>query len=214
MDIRLSDNKEKVIVSGLPDMGGKDIVIPSAMWPLIGKTSIILNHNNTIPCEDEGIRSIFDELQFTVGACYHNAFILCEALRNAGYKADTYAGWIFVGDTIPAHHCVVILNENTVLDPTVIDYRKMALDKLDKREAVVDFLKSMKDKPKSSYTTFGQVLPGMMYFVSKCEARAAHRTRAKLEKAYPNHPAFGRLMKGKNQTPMQEMIANAGLSTF
>lgn len=214
MDIRLSDNKEKVIVSGLPDMGGKDIVIPSAMWPLNGKTSIILNHNNTIPCEDEGIRSIFDELQFTVGACYHNAFILCEALQNAGYKANTYAGWIFVGDTIPAHHCVVILNENTVLDPTVIDYRKMALDKLDKREAVVDFLKSMKDKPKSSYTTFGQVLPGMMYFVSKCEARAAHRTRAKLEKAYPNHPAFGRLMKGKNQTPTQKMIADAGLSTF
>lgn len=214
MDIRLSDNKEKVIVSGLPDMGGKDIVIPSAMWPLNGKTSIILNHNNTIPCEDEGIRSIFDELQFTVGACYHNAFILCEALRNAGYKADTYAGWIFVGDMIPAHHCVVILNENTVLDPTVIDYRKMALDKLGKREAVVDFLKSMKDKPKSSYTTFGQVLPGMMYFVSKCEARAAHRTRAKLEKAYPNHPAFGRLIKGKNQTPTQKMIADAGLSTF
>lgn len=214
MDIRLSDSKEKVIVSGLPDMGGKDIVIPSAMWPLNGKTSIILNHDNTVPCEDKGIRSIFDELQFSVGACYHNAFTLCEALRNAGYKADTYAGWIFVGDTIPAHHCVVILNENTVLDPTVIDYRKMALDKLDKREAVVDFLKSMKDKPKSSYTTFGQVLPGMMYFVSKCEARAAHRTRAKLEKAYPNHPAFGRFMKGKNQTPMQEMIANAGLSTF
>ena len=90
----------------------------------------------------------------------------------------------------------------------------MALDKLDKREAVVDFLKSMKDKPKSSYTTFGQVLPGMMYFVSKCEARAAHRTRAKLEKAYPNHPAFGRFMKGKNQTPTQKMIADAGLSTF
>ena len=214
MDIRLSDNKEKVIVSGLPDMGGKDIVIPSAMWPLNGKTSIILNHDNTVPCEDEGIRSIFDEMQFTVGACYHNAFILCEALQNAGYKADTYAGWIFVGDTIPAHHCVVILNENTVLDPTVIDYRKMAPDKLDKREAVVDFLKSMKDKPKSSYTTFGQVLPGMMYFVSKCEARAAHRTRAKLEKAYPNHPAFGRFMKGKNQTPTQKMIADAGLSTF
>ena len=214
MDIRLSDSKEKVIVSGLPDMGGKDIVIPSAMWPLNGKTSIILNHDNTVPCEDEGIRSIFDGLQFSVGACYHNAFTLCEALRNASYKADTYAGWIFVGDTIPAHHCVVILNENTVLDPTVIDYRKMALDKLDKREAVVDFLKSMQDKPKSSYTTFGQVLPGMMYFVSKCEARAAHRTRAKLEKAYPNHPAFGRFMKGKNQTPMQEMIANAGLSTF
>ena len=214
MDIRLSDNKEKIIVSGLPDMGGKDIVIPSAMWPLNGKTSIILNNDNTVPCEDEGIRSIFDELQFSVGACYNNAFTLCEALRNAGYKADTYAGWIFVGDTIPAHHCVVILNENTVLDPTVIDYRKMALDKLDKREAVVDFLKSMQDKPKSSYTTFGQVLPGMMYFVSKCEARAAHRTRAKLEKAYPNHPAFGRFMKGKNQTPMQEMIANAGLSTF
>lgn len=214
MDIRLSDNKEKVIVSGLPDMGGKDIVIPSAMWPLNGKTSIILNHDNTVPCEDEGIRSIFDEMQFTVGACYHNAFILCEALRNAGYKADTYAGWIFVGDTIPAHHCVVILNENTVLDPTVIDYRKMTPDKSDKREAVVDFLKSMKDKPKSSYTTFGQVLPGMMYFVSKCEARAAHRTRAKLEKAYPNHPAFGRFMKGKNQTPTQKMIADAGLSTF
>ncbi len=214
MDIRLSDNKEKIIVSGLPDMGGKDIVIPSAMWPLNGKTSIILNNDNTVPCEDEGIRSIFDELQFSVGACYNNAFTLCEALRNAGYKADTYAGWIFVGDTIPAHHCVVILNENTVLDPTVIDYRKIALDKLDKREAVVDFLKSMKDKPKSSYTTFGQVLPGMMYFVSKCEARAAHRTRAKLEKAYPNHPAFGRLMKGKNQTPTQKMIADAGLSTF
>lgn len=87
-------------------------------------------------------------------------------------------------------------------------------DKLDKREAVVDFLKSMQDKPKSSYTTFGQVLPGMMYFVSKCEARAAHRTRAKLEKAYQNHPAFGRFMKGKSQTPIQEMIANAGLSNF
>lgn len=86
--------------------------------------------------------------------------------------------------------------------------------KLDKREAVVDFLKSMQDKPKSSYTTFGQVLPGMMYFVSKCEARAAHRTRAKLEKAYQNHPAFGRFMKGKSQTPIQEMIANAGLSNF
>lgn len=94
------------------------------------------------------------------------------------------------------------------------DFAPCGVRKLDKREAVVDFLKSMQDKPKSSYTTFGQVLPGMMYFVSKCEARAAHRTRAKLEKAYQNHPAFGRFMKGKSQTPIQEMIANAGLSNF
>ena len=79
-------DKEKVIVSDLPDMGGKDIIIPSAMWPLNGKTGIVLSHDNTVPCKDDGIRSVFDGMQFTVGGCYHNAFILREALRNAGYQ--------------------------------------------------------------------------------------------------------------------------------
>ena len=98
-----------------------------------------------------------------------------------------------MGDTIPAHHCVVILNEDTVLDPTVIDYRKMALDKLDKREAVVDFLKSMQDKPKSSYTTFGQVLPGMMYFVSKCSTS----DQSEAGKSIPEPPGVWPIYEGK-----------------
>lgn len=124
-------------------------------------------------------------------------FILREALRNAGYQADTYAGWLFVGDTIPAHHCVVILNEDTVLDPTVIDYRKMALDKLDKREAVVDFLKSMQDKPKSSYTTFGQVLPWNDVLRIQMRSSCSTSDQSEAGKSIPEPPGVWPIYEGK-----------------
>ena len=165
-------------------MGGKDIIIPSAMWPLNGKTGIVLSHDNTVPCKDDGIRSVFDGMQFTVGGCYHNAFILREALRNAGYQADTYAGWLFVGDTIPAHHCVVILNEDTVLDPTVIDYRKMALDKLDKREAVVDFLKSIENAALEEVLNRISERDRYIFFSRALHGRSFHELALELDLGY------------------------------
>lgn len=194
-------------------MGGKDIIIPSAMWPLNGKTGIVLSHDNTVPCKDDGIRSVFDGMQFTVGGCYHNAFILREALRNAGYQADTYAGWLFVGDTIPAHHCVVILNEDTVLDPTVIDYRKMALDKLDKRSCCgLPQVHAGQAQKQLHHFRAGLARNDVLRIQMRSSCSTSDQSEA--GKSIPEPPGVWPIYEGKSQTPIQEMIANAGISNF
>ena len=67
---------------------GTRIKIPSAMWPLKGKKDYCFFSENTIPCEDETIRSIYDSIEFRTGKCYANAEKLQQQLADAGYPAS------------------------------------------------------------------------------------------------------------------------------
>ena len=53
---------------------GTRIKIPSAMWPLKGKRYYCFFSENTIPCEDETIRSIYDSIEFRTGKCSPGQF--------------------------------------------------------------------------------------------------------------------------------------------
>ena len=104
---------------------GTRIKIPSAMWPLKGKMDYCFFSENTIPCEDETIRSIYDSIEFRTGKCYANAEKLRQQLTDAGYPAKFFCGWLFVGSVlIPAHHAVVVIeNQNgfMLFDPTALN---------------------------------------------------------------------------------------------
>lgn len=76
---------------------GTRIKIPSALWPLKGKRDYCFFSENTIPCEDETIRSIYDSIEFKTGKCYANAEKLRQQLTDAGYPAKFFCGWLFVG---------------------------------------------------------------------------------------------------------------------
>lgn len=94
----------------------KSIIIPTAYYPLNGSYEVF-THKNTVQTKDESVLKIFDSVKYHIGHCYSNAEELALRLREKGYDARTYVGWLFTSATdFPIHHCWVILNKNTVLD--------------------------------------------------------------------------------------------------
>ena len=210
-------NLSKVFVSFGQD---NTIKIPSAMWPLKGKRSYFLNAENTELCTDERIRAVFDAVAFETGKCYRNAENLRAALSEAGYPAEFCCGWLFIGKTVPVHHAVVIIRGDSrhgtmVFDLSNIDYTEaetamQTMPTEECRKWFVDWIASLQDKPKSSYATFGQALPNAAYVVAECSYEDAIKIRAKLEKAYPKHPALGGFC-ADTKTPIQQALQQKGV---
>ena len=195
---------------------GNTVKVPSAMWPLKGKHSYFLNAENTELCTDERIQAIFDTVAFETGKCYRNAERLRAALSEAGYPAEFCCGWLFIGETVPVHHAVVVIPGDDggrgmmVFDLSSIDYTKaetamqtMSIE--DCRKWLVDWIAALQGKPRSSYTTFGQGLPNSAYIVAECSYEDAIKIRTKLEKAYPKHPALGWFC-ADTKTPIQRAL--------
>lgn len=189
----------------------KPIKIPSAMYPMPKREPVSFLRDNTVPCDDERVRAIFDSLPFRIGRCYDNAKILYDALTQAGIEGvDTYAGWIFIGDNQPAYHCFVVVNGNELLDPTAINYcafpaPPVGISEEDKRRMFVEYVKNEQRKTKSESSIFGQVFLGHWYFAARCAPAEAKKTFEKLRKAYPKHPAI-LPTNTENRTPIQEKL--------
>lgn len=193
----------------------KTIRMPSAMWPVEGLDSTVFTPDNTEPCTDKAIAAIFDKLPFRLGRCYDNAKMLADALAEAGIPAKTYAGWLLFSNTVPTHHAVLVVNGNQLLDPSTRDYTSLPqlspdATETETRAAFVDWVAAMEKKPHSETAAFGKVHPGHIYCVAELAPEKAMALRAKLERAYPKHPALFRRGK-KDVTPIQEALQKRGI---
>ena len=129
----------------------------------------------------------------SIGKCYYNAQDLVNALIVGGIESrriKSYVGWLFIGDTIPVHHCFVMLDDKHVLDYGPLkqfenfDKYMDSIDKLKNDIIENDIL------PNSQRMTFGRALSVIAYVVSECSPKEGEKIRAKLETAYPKHISF------------------------
>lgn len=91
-------------------VNGETISIPSRMYPLESDLFQCFDANNTSEIVDERIIAISDSIKPETGRCFTNTENLCMALNQAGYPAEQYVGWLFMGDELPVHHSFVVLD--------------------------------------------------------------------------------------------------------
>ena len=190
MEINIVNNNKAIVKYD----NGTEIKIPSQMFPLNGELKLFTS-NNTEVLTDSTIESIFNSVKPRMGKCYYNAQDLIDALIIGGIdskRIKSYVGWLFVGDTIPVHHCFVMLDNKHVLDfgplkqfENFDEYTDMdSIDRFKNDIIENDVLLN------SQKMTFGRALSVIAYVVSECSPKEGEKIRAKLEKAYPKHISF------------------------
>lgn len=173
---------------------GTTIIIPSQMFPLNRKLEFFTSEN-TEDFYDQFIESIFNSVRARPGKCYYNARDLVDALVKSNVdksRIKTYVGWLFIGDTIPVHHCFVMIDKKHILDFGPLKQFENSYDTNEKEE----FEKFKKDLakneslPNSKKMTFGKAIKVVAYAVSECSPEEGEKIRAKLEKSFPKHISF------------------------
>jgi len=184
-------SKNKVIVT-YDD--GKTIKIPSQMFPLNRELEFFTS-DNTEELHDEYIESIFNSVNPRVGKCYYNAKDLVDALVKGNVESShikTYVGWLFIGDTIPIHHCFVMIDKKHILDFGPLKQFEILYDTNEKEE-LEEFKRDLaknESLPNSKKMTFGKAIKVVAYAVSECSPEEGEKIRAKLEKSFPKHISF------------------------
>ena len=91
-------------------------IIPSTQYPIAGQFELFVTANtSSLQIRENGeftavseeaakILAVIDKQRHDVGKCYFNADRVTSALQSKGYNAQTYVGWFFLADTMPAHH--------------------------------------------------------------------------------------------------------------
>lgn len=194
-----------IIINGITE---KPIKIPSQMYPLTGELCYI-DEENTEDFPDnpttDKIKEIYDSIQPGVGTCYQNIEKLIVALAEGGIKAHPMVGWLFIGNSIPVHHCFALI-DNHVLDfspkPDIFfteEFSDLGIDAT--RNKMADTMIELMKKPNSETTTFGKVSQFSHYFASPCKPMAGLKVYQKLIKTFPKHPCYKNInSSGLNKT--------------
>lgn len=196
-------------ISGIME---KPIKIPSAMFPL-NSTPLVVHSKNTESFPEgertEKIKAIFNSISSEVGRCYSNAEALCAALQAEGIEAETLVGWIFIGEAMPVHHCLVAVDGRHILDfniKSALLYTEedFAKTKEELRPIFVKRLIDLQKRPHSEVATFGQVEETTVFFCSQCKPMEGLKIFQKLMRAYPKHPALIKHDE-EGRTPSQKL---------
>ena len=75
----------------------------------------IFHAGNTSRAGEE-INEAIDKVTYKIGHCYSNTQNVVRELRKAGFDPVPYAGWLFVGEQLPIHHCWAVVNGNVIVD--------------------------------------------------------------------------------------------------
>lgn len=216
-----TEKPDKVVIK-VYDSAGKfkeSINCPSVYYPLSGKYEVF-NYTNTHLIgdseEDQRILTIFDKIPYKVGNCYVNAEAMTKALCEAGYKAQTYVGWMLTQNEV-VHHAWTVLwvhDRPSVLD--LADYltemdkmippdEKMPIEQL--REMMADATVKLMQRPHHERCAPVGIPTPFYYFVgspsNEAEGRALFR---KLVAQFPDHPCMARMNKNKGRIPTQDLI--------
>lgn len=209
-------SKAKVIAKLCDEKGvyKRTIVIPSDKYPLIPnpKAMQYFHKGNCEEVTDRDILDIYDGIQFERGRCYTNSCRLMNALRQKGYDAKQYVGWLFVSEDIPIHHSWVILGNHLfdfADDFTVLSSNPAVLEiqcKEDYARFVAAFYRECGKYKNSQITApVGKPYSQLLYVGCECRYEDGIDVPQTLLKKYPNHEAYENCTIGQ-KTPMQKKI--------
>lgn len=187
---------DKVVVKLRDDDGRfqQSIIIPTVMYPLNGPYQVF-HAGNTVRTEDPVMLKAIDKVKYKIGQCYTNTKHVVDALREVGYNAVSYAGWLFVGEQTPIHHCWAVVDDNIVVDlcddhamQKVVQPNIDQLHDEELKEAFADFVRNTQHWPNSVRCyPIGQPVPWFYYVGCPCEPLVATQIWRNLTQAYPNH---------------------------
>lgn len=186
-------------------VSGETISIPSRMYPLESDSFQCFDAYNTSEIVDDKIKNIFDSIKPEVGRCFTNAEKLCAALNKAGYPAEQYVGWLFMGDELPVHHSFVVLDGH-ILDLS-ISLKSEDFEKLDSitvkcktkdeaRERIAEYILQKEQLPNHQRCVFGVVDEAYHYIGALGTREAGIRRNQELRQSYPQHPCFQDVKNG------------------
>ena len=186
-------------------VGGETISIPSRMYPLESDSFQCFDVDNTSKIVDEKVIAIFDSIKPEVGRCFTNAENLCVALNKAGYPAEQYIGWLFMGAELPVHHSFVVLNDH-ILDLSISmkseDFAKLdsmtakCKTKDEARECIAEYIRQTEQLPNHQRCIFGVVDKEYYYIGAPGTREDGIKRNKELRKIYPQHPCFQDVKNG------------------
>lgn len=192
--------REKKAVVKLRNRDGSfrtSVHIPTEYWPLNGPYEVF-HSENTARVDIAEIYNIFDSVNYKIGRCYTNTKNLYGKLKEAGFDVKTYAGWSFILEDIPIHHCWVVLDNGesrSVLDladddPMMVCWLSEHSPKWPNtnREDHVNWLETALKMPNTARCyPVGQVSPRFCYVGCECDPDEAVSYYNQLIFKYPDH---------------------------
>lgn len=218
--------KETRIVTKYKDTAFPEMqtaIIPSTLYPVPGKYEIFTSDNTfslqtkdgdvftSSSEENTNILDIFDKQQFEMAKCYANADRLTLELRQNGYDAETYVGWLLMSNTMPVHHAWTVLrqgNSVSVLDLSnhfyhqFADIQRLRGLSLDEQRLAVAKKEIELEKLRNSQrcVPVGVPCPNMLYIGCKQSGNEGYKVFVDLMDKYPHHPAHKKLSHGLTRT--------------
>lgn len=196
---------------------GGNITIPSKQFPLDNKRTIkIFSILNTIPKEEKDLLSkfidedtfkrltnTFNSYEYKIGRCYSNVENIINLFdEDIKSKIKSYVGWVFVGGSLPIHHCWLVYDEKFILD-SLYDYRNFDIvERLnnktieEQRKILVNFTIETEKMLNSNKFIFGGVSSLYIYVGTESTSELGRNTFNKLTLNYPNHISYS--MSGMN----------------
>lgn len=196
---RAGFKEDKAVVKLLNDDDSfkKSVIIPTDYYPLSGEYEVF-TYKNTKVVNDEKVLAVFDGVKYRIGCCYGNTQEVVSRLRELGYDAKPYVGWLFTGVTeFPIHHCWCVLDGDKILDLaddfTVMlsgvngeHFKDKRGDEL--RELAAAFQMAASKVPnRVRCQPVGQATPFLLYVGCECEPENGRLIYRNLLQRYPHH---------------------------
>lgn len=187
----------------------KSIIIPTEYYPLNDKYQVF-TWKNTQEVTDKKILAIFDKATYEVGHCYKNSSLLLEKLKEAGYDAKSYCGWLFVGQNeIPIHHCWLMIG-NSIIDLSdeltmyTLNYGRNIKTYKESRESWIAFHRDCINRKNSERCCpVGVPSPNVLYVGCECSPEQGRLLYQNMMKRFPNHECEANCnAKGENITQL------------
>ena len=197
--------------------------IPSVSYPLNDNHYEVFSFRNTEVVQDPKVLEILDQQEYLIGHCYTNTKNLVAALRQQGYDAKSYVGWVFTGATdLPTHHCWCVLDGKHLLDLSDdncnIYYEPnqkilaQAKNRQEARELMADLIYHMTTELSNSerIAPVGQPFPYWLYVGSVCEPEEGIRIYIDWVKDHPEYESrYHCDAEGRND--FQRMLRDRGV---
>lgn len=217
VEVRVVDDDTKEVIA--------DCKIPSADLPLNGCYETFSFRNCQV-LQDPKVKEIFDRQAYSIGHCYTNTKNLTKALQEAGFKAESYVGWLFVGSgQMPIHHCWTVLKDGRkryvldLSDDTAVlrHYYKENASKLEGqsmeviREFFVAFVEHTRSwKHSERCAPLGMPFPDWYYVGCPCDPEKGKEIFCRFVGENPGY-ARGRDIDETGRSRVQQMLDEKGL---
>lgn len=204
--------KEDYIVAKLYNKDGsffKAVTVPSEMYETVGTVKLFCK-NNCKRIKDKIVLDIFDSIKYEPGKCFYFSSELCEKLRDNGYDAKLYAGWLFLDNNfLPTYHCWVVLDDSVLdlADHFTKNKEMFGCKNYTREEYANNFAKLLKLKNSERCYPVGLPYEELLYAGSETTAEKGMKLCKKILDKYPNHEAFNKT-NADGKTLTQQMIDN------